>query len=390
MKNISLAVATLLAVSSSSLFAEEDKNDWKISGNSRTAVTSQTVESDDPTTDFATGGWVTLQSPVINNFQVTASLFTSQTLLGANEDGWLNNGEGKSYTYFGEAYVAGQLFSKDSIIGKTDIILGRKIIETPFANSDDMGMSPDSFEVALVQASPIENLTILGGRVTKIAGYDGDSVSKFDDITYGDGISVVAGIYSDEDAGFSAQAWQYKLDDADGTGLNMSLYYADATYSMNMDEDFSLTLGAEYAMFLESNQAERDGSLIGGKVEASIADLSLGFAMDTASGDIAPQGGLSCAPYYTTSNIYLAISSPEAIDITAISGKADYQVTEELSVSALYLTMSSDEMDDDWNEIDLGASYSVSDDLAIDLYMATWNEGDTDFTRYGAFANYSF
>jgi hypothetical protein len=403
MRNISLAVATLLVAGSSSLFAE-DKNDWKFSGNLRTGYTSETVDApkvDSVTnTGAATGGWLTLQTPEVNKFSVTASLFTSQILLGQKSDWWLHSGgagetNGKSYTYFGEAYISGELFSEDSIIGKTDITIGRKVIETPFANSDDMGMSPDSFELAMLQANPVENLTVIAARATKIGGYDAPlagakSKDEFVELTQGDGVSIVAGIYSDEENGIAAQAWNYYLDDLDGEGLNMSLTYADLVYTMNLSEDTSVSVGAEYGLYQELNFAERDGSLVGGKIEASISDLSLGVAMDSASGDIAPQGGFSFAPYYTIANIYLTIAAPGVTDITAFSGKADYQVTEELSLSALYMTMSSDNLDDDWSELDLSASYSVSDDLAIDLYMATWNEGETDFTRYTVFANYSF
>ncbi|EJF07709.1 outer membrane porin, OprD family [Thiovulum sp. ES] len=393
MKKISLVVATLL-VSSSTLFAEDNKNNWTLSGNLRTALTSQAVESDDATTDIATGGWITLQTPVINNFRFTTTYYTSQIMFGQNTDGWLHNNEGKSYSFVGEAYISGELFSEDSIIGKTEIILGKKVIETPFADPDDMGMTPDIYEVALIEINPIDNFKFVGGRVTAQAGYDAEIKNKFSDLTEGDGVSVLAGIYSNEETGISAQAWHYYLNDVDSSGMDQSLSYADASYSFGINENLSFDIAGQYAFFKNLNVDEKDGSVIGGLLEASVYDLSLGFAFNSATGDIEAQAGFGGGPYYASANnMFIPCGGTES---NAYLFSAGYQVLEEVSVSGVYLTMNGDNLEEDINEIDLMVSYSMNDDFAIDLYWNGWNqaneesEEDEDYTRYGVFANYSF
>jgi hypothetical protein len=392
MKKISLAVATLLVAGSSSLFAE-DKNDWNLSGNLRTAITSQTIESNDATTDIATGGWITLKTPVINNFRFTTTYYTSQIMFGQNTDGWLHNNEGKSYSFVGEAYISGELFSEDSIIGKTEIVIGKKVIETPFADPDDMGMTPDIYEVALIEINPIDNFKIVGGRVTAQAGYDADIKNKFSDLTEGDGASALAGIYSNEEIGISAQAWHYYLDDVNSSGMDQSLSYADVSYSFGINENVSFDIAGQYAFFKNLNVDEKDGFVIGGLLEASIYDLSLGFAFDSATGDIEAQAGFGGGPYYASANnMFIPLGGTEA---NAYLFSAGYQVLEEVSVSSAYLKMNGDSLEEDVNEIDLMISYSMNDDFAIDLYWNGWNQTnesgeDEDCTRYGVFANYSF
>ncbi|HIC10019.1 MAG TPA: porin, partial [Campylobacterales bacterium] len=175
MKRLSLVTAILLV--SQPAFGGDSDNGWSVSGNIRTAFISDDGDSyDDEVHDLATGGSITVLTPKIeNNFQIGATLYTAQPLFGQKTDQWLTEHDGSSYSYLGEAYITGTLF------GKTAVILGRKVIDTPFADSDDIGMAPNSFEVYLVQNSDIPNFTFTAGRVTKWAGHDAPVRGEFSD-----------------------------------------------------------------------------------------------------------------------------------------------------------------------------------------------------------------
>jgi len=82
--------------------------------------------------------------------------------------------ENDSYSILGEAYVE---FKKDKTIFK----LGRQELETPYANTDDIGMIPNTFEAYIVRNNSIKDTTLIFGQVQKWAGVD-SSLEKFSKI----------------------------------------------------------------------------------------------------------------------------------------------------------------------------------------------------------------
>jgi hypothetical protein len=100
---------------------------------------------------------------------------------------------------------------------------------------------------------------------------------------------------------------------------------------------------------------------------------------------------------YEHSSVTLFIASV-LNDSSAMKIGGGYQVLDNLSVSAGFLTLSPDE-GDDLNELDLGASLNVSDNLNVSLYFESWNQYSNssntnsetvDWMEYSIFANYSF
>jgi len=393
MKKFSLVVATLLI--SQSVMADDTK-DWKLSGNLRAGFISDDGDSyEDEVHDLAVGGWITLTTPSVKGFTATGTVYTSQPLFGQNTDGWLteNIGDGAttgdSYLYLGEAYVTGTLF------GKTAVVLGKKVIDTPFADSDDIGMTPNTFEVALVQNNDIENLTLLAGRVTKWSGMDAPKRGGFSDLTGGDGASVVAGIYNNDEIGVSGQTWYYFLDNLVGK-VDVGIAYLDGTYSTKVNEQTTLSLSGQFAQFKQINGPENDGSVVGGQVEVGYDALTFGVAFNQADGDVAPTNGFGGGPFYTSSDI-LTIADAKN-DSTAAKVYGSYDITDQISVSAGYLTMTPDK-GDDMTELDLGASYAYNDNLSFDLYFEQTdfddNLTDTEYknktdTEYSIYMNYKF
>jgi hypothetical protein len=58
--------------------------------------------------------------------------------------------------------------------------IGRQLIDTPLANTDDIRMHPNTFEAAIATYSGIDKTTLIGGCIKRWAGYDsGDDISEF-------------------------------------------------------------------------------------------------------------------------------------------------------------------------------------------------------------------
>lgn len=388
MNKLSLIVASIL-VSQTFAIAEDIKNDWSLKGNIRAAYISDDSDAKgsagDEIHDLAVGGSITILTPKIdNNFQAGATLNTVQPLFGQKTNGFLTDTDYNSYSYISEAYITGK------ILPKTSVILGKKIINTPFANPDDVGMAKNSFEVYLVQNNDIENITFTAGRVLKWAGHDAPSRGEFTDLTSGDGVSVMAVNYGDSDLGVVAQAWYYHLDNSGIVDLGIA--YTDATYTMNIDEKTSLSVSGQFALFQETNSGTsadpKDGSVIGGTAAVNYDALNVGIAFNSASGDVAPTNGFGGGPFYTSADLLTIADSGQ--DSTAIRFSGGYNINSQISVSGGYGIFTPDE-GDDLTEIDFGASYSHSNNLAFNLYVEQWtNMSEVETFEYSLFMNYSF
>ena len=381
MKRLSLATALLL-VSQPAFGGDANSNGWSVSGNIRTAFISDDGDSyDDEVHDLATGGSITVLTPKIeNNFQIGATLYTAQPLFGQKTDKWLTEHDGSSYSYLGEAYITGVLF------GKTAVILGRKVIDTPFADSDDIGMAPNSFEVYLVQNSDIPNFTFTAGRVTKWAGHDAPVRGEFSDLTGGDGASVFAVNYANSDLGLEGQAWYYHLDNLEDK-VDVGIFYVDGTYSLDIDDKTSISLSGQFTRYQQINGPEDDGSVGGVQGEFSYNGLTVALAYNQADGDVAPNNGFGGGPFYTSSDLWSIEKAGN--DSTAFKGSISYDINEKISVSGSYLTMTPDE-GDDLTEADFGLSYAYNDNLAIDFYAEQTDDGTNTDQEYSIFVNYGF
>jgi hypothetical protein len=386
------AILGLTLLTQNNLFASDD---WILEGNVRAAYISDDSDADgadgDEIHDLAVGGWVTLKTPAVKGFRAVGTVYTSQPLFGQNTDQWLTETDGSSYSYIGEAYVTGPIF------GNTAVVLGKKVIDTPFADSDDIGMAPNSFEVYLVQNNDIENVTLLAGRVLKWAGHDAPTRGEFTDMTSGNGVSVAAAIYGNEDLGLSGQAWFYHLDNKNNVsdGANnpdLNIYYVDGSYTYQGTVE--VTLSAQYARFetdrriANNKEDDIDGTVGGVQIEMGYGNGSIGAAFNQADGDFAPINGFGGGPFYVNSDI---LGLPDAgQDGSAYKFFAGYDINDQFSVSAGYLTLDPDK-GDTFSELDLGASYAYSSDLTFDFYFESWTDADdVDWIEYSVFMNYSF
>ena len=196
----------------------------------------------------AVGGQIKIETASLNGFKFGSAIYTSHAILalsGKQEDGEFANfltSSKKRYTEIAEAYF-------DYTLDDFDIRIGRQLIDTPLADSDDIAMTPNTFE-AVMATYVVKNLgiTILGANIQRMQGTD----TNYENVTAGSWMDVgnkstnmLATIYKNDNV--KASFWYYDI------GKLTKAIYTDVTASFKLLNDIQMVIGAQY---LKENEEE--------------------------------------------------------------------------------------------------------------------------------------
>ncbi len=239
-----LSLATVLAISSSTIFADDAKNFGEffskgdVSGNIRAMYIFQDFDQSgvaDPE-GLAVGGKLGFKSANYNGVSAGATFYTTNKAGDFNKIAGTALIDGTdSYSMLGEAYIQYE-------ISKTLFKGGLMELNTPLAGTDDVRIVPNTFEAYLMQSGDlIPDVTVVAGHVLKMAGWDSLSgdITKFRSMSAAAGVkgvngiedrgvTVFGGIYSGIE-GLSVQAWDYYGHDT------VNAIYADASYAKSVN-----------------------------------------------------------------------------------------------------------------------------------------------------------
>jgi len=173
---------------------------------------------------------------------------------------------GGSYTYVGEANVR---FENSWVQAKA----GRIRMETPFADSDDIRMSPNSFEGAWAHADLSGDWQLELYYLSRWAGTDsGDDPQRFK--------SLVDGGY-----GLSGGSLSYRLDDKNEISLwyynvdkESDIIYAEAVGELTFSERFHMEWGLQGAHIMERADSGIEGDVLGAMVIADLQPVYCGLS----------------------------------------------------------------------------------------------------------------
>ena len=202
---------------------------------------------------YALAGHIHFDTKRWYGFQVGLSAYgvlnlaTNQNPLNVNPDFF--DAHGDSFAQLTEAYLDGKW-------GETEVKLGRQILDTPHADSDDIRMIPNYFEAYTITDKSIKDLTLSAGYITKMVGWEnGVDAQKFVNIgeTLGtddiDGI-VYASVSYEGIKDISLSLWYYNYQDI------ANVLYAELGYEKTFNAYSSLTLGLQYDGSQESGAAK--------------------------------------------------------------------------------------------------------------------------------------
>jgi len=312
------------------------------------------------TNAYALGGHFHLNTKSWNGFMVGAEVFTVLNL-GVNQDpihvhGDLFNENGKSFILISQAYL-------DWKWCNTEIKLGRQILDTPHADSDDIRMMPNYFEAYTITNTDIDNLTLSAGL---------------------EGIKDL-----------SLSLWYYHYSDI------ADVVYAEAGYSYALAKT-TFTFGLQYDSSHETGAAllgKQDAQTYGISLETNFTDIGITILAaynqdngDTGAMDLSLGGG----SFFTSMEDQTLDALGTAGTAWMIGAGYDFGKLgiDDLTFGVAYGNFEADDTSVyESSEIDAVLEYSFNDKITATAAFASVDfnvEDMEDYDQFRMLANYNF
>ena len=235
--------------------------------------------------DIASGGMLYYRTAPLNGISAGFAFYTGQEM-GVNDSdddvyGLLAedaDGNHESFSVLGEAFIRADFWD-------TTLKLGRQELETPFVNTDDNRLTPQSTEAYTLVNQSIPDFKIIASYVAKMRGKSETkfvSMSEYAGIASEDEPVIFGGLVYEGAENLSLAVWDFYAKEF----FNEIYLRADGSWPLN--EKWSLFGSAQYL-----NQQDV-GDKIGGSldtytygVEAGIEGY--GFAFSLAYADVGDQ-----------------------------------------------------------------------------------------------------
>ncbi|MDO9306138.1 MAG: OprD family outer membrane porin [Sulfuricurvum sp.] len=380
-KVIVISLAAIVALNAASI--DEAFVDGKVSGQIRAAYVSQNNKVDTDTYGTSIGGILKYETAAWNDITLGVGAYVSQKLnfaTGDFDEGKANSdlfGEDtKSYAYIGEGYID---YSANDIA----VRVGRQLIDTPFADTDNIRMHPNTFEAAIVTYTGIEETTLVGGYISGWAGYDSENdISKFKKVAHDSSGVAVIGIINESIENLELKGWYYSFDKL------TNILYTDASYTIPFDETNGLELLGQWMKFTEKNNSGVDGNAYGIGANITIGMLTLGTAYNEASNDAGKFviSGLGNGPYLVDTE-EMNLDYFEDIKAYLFSAELDMEEVgvDGLTLTAIYAGFKSEPVDMKEKEINLIAMYDINKALSVEVNYARLEDKNNNTSEDGLY-----
>ncbi len=333
-------------------------------------------DNDKSANDFAIGANVHAEGRLYDGIGAVATFYTTQALFNQNGSEGVSffNSRARSYSILSEAYIKGAF-------GNTTATFGRQILDTPFLDSDDIGMVPNSFEAYTLFNRDIQDTTLVYAYVRSMSGVDAQRTERFNKINGGSGLHIVGATYEGV-KDLSLAAWFYKMASRD-------MYsYVEATCTGKYTA-FDYALGAQVAW--QQFKEREDAKTLGAYVSLLHHDsaLTARLAYNRSYGGVA-DNGFGGGPFFTSSeNMTLADHSVHGdVFFYGLAWDASDALTLSLSQARLH-----DASRHNGYEVDVVAHVNYHDSLSFDAIYSkidNTNVSGDKFDNVRVFANYSF
>lgn len=402
---IILGVAIAAGVQAESDFHQAWKN-GETSGQIRLGYISSDpdVAGNNTTDATAIGGQLKYETADWQHLQLGLGAYFSKKLHNLSGDPAQNelntdffDKDSKSFAYIGEAYI-------NLALNGVNIRAGRQQLDTPFADTDDIRMLPNTFEAVLATYSGIKDTTLVGAYVQQWAGFDSATGTEGQDEfkamadnnadgTAGDG-TAFAGVTYEGFENLVLQGWVYDIDN------RAQIFYADAAYGIEINKEHSYELGIQFASFDEETASNVDGSAYGLSGAVNMANMTFSAAYNATSNDAGKSAtnGFGGGPYFT---------SMDEMTIDGLTDAEAWLVGAEFDLGGLIIPglgvgiafghfEDENKVTTNTDEMNLVASYAFDDHFDAELIYADVDNDadptdvDTNFSRYLLRLNYNF
>ena len=330
--------------------------------------------------DMALGGKLNIELRHKGYFVFGASFYTTNALMDTNNIGVPFYGsDNNSYTILGEAYIKAK-------IEKTTLKVGRQEFDSPYANMDDIGMIPNTFEGATLMYKDIEKRNkVVFAYFNKWSGVDSDEPQSFSDMNGDDGVWILGGAYG----GFKntqLKAWFYSIPN------QAKLAYFEANYNLKLNE-INLAFAGQYS--IQDYENGDQSTIYGASMEASYEPwgLTTTLAYNKVDG-VGADNFFGGGPFLTSSEHITIPDGGDNAKAFLIGGSFDFAVVgmDDLTLSLNHLTIER-ELLDDITELDIALEYNYNDNLSLQVIYSDIEDksfADESFKDLRVFVNYSF
>jgi len=379
-KVVSLTLLTILSLDAESLV--EVFENLEVDGYLRATYQAHDIKSDRVHEDDAIGGKLHLETGVFYGLSGGVSFYSSNALVNNENRGLvpLRGESHKSYSILGEAYLKTEF-------SETLLKVGRQEIETPFAQADDIGMVPNTFEAAMFESRLLKDTTLVLGQVQKMAGVDADSVDSFKRLNGSDNMQLL-GLSYEGIPHVVLDAWYYNLKDAE---VN-KIAYVEASYEKEFKD---ITFGTALQYAKQGYSVGESANIYGVGVDATVKKFGLSVAAAyTEARDNAAFSGFGGGPFFSNSEYFILDNAGD--DAKAIWFGAEYNA-KSMGVEALTVALGEVTLEnkrgEEASELDFTASYEINKNAEVHLIASKLkgtNVGEDDAKHLRVFANYNF
>ena len=211
---------------------------------------------------FETGKWY--------GFDAGVAFFTSHAIYPASgdmDDGTFNDeltSEAGYYDLLAEAYL-------DYNYEHFKIRGGRQLIDTPYADSDDIRMTPNTFE-GVVATYDYNDFSFIAAWLNRWQGPDAGVYEFVDLLEDGNGIAILAATYEKDD--LEGSLWYYRAD------KTADVFYGTLSDSYKFTSGIVLRGALQIGDQSEIDNSGIDGTIYGAMAELDYSGLTLSFAYD--------------------------------------------------------------------------------------------------------------
>ncbi|MBN2823994.1 MAG: OprD family outer membrane porin [Campylobacterales bacterium] len=329
--------------------------------------------------DTAIGGKLNIEFQQKGYFTLGASFYTTNALVDKNNMGVPFYGsDSNSYTILGEVYL------KAKVAPKTLLKVGRQELDSPFANRDDIGMIPNTFEgVTLTYKDADKRNKIVLAYLNRWSGVDSDAPQNFSDMNGDDGVYILGGAYGGFE-NIQLKAWFYAIPNIAKLG------YFEANYDLNLG-DLVLAFAGQYSV--QDYESGETSNIYGASIEANYEPITLTLAYNEVDG-VAADNFYGGGPFLTSSEHITIADGGDDAAAWLMGASLDMSVVgvENLTLGINHLNLQRKGLKD-VNELDIALEYNYNDSLNIQLIYSDIEDksfGDNSFENVRVFVNYSF
>lgn len=394
-----LLISPLLVAADENIEAEKEASninemfeEGKISGEIRSMYAGYDLKKAGEKDIYATaiGGHLKYELAELNGFSAAAAFSLSHDIgfatgdEGVKQNPELSSSDGE-YSVLREAYL-------NYKSGDFNFRVGRQLIDTPLADSDDIRMIANTFE-AYIASYQLSNFSFMVGKLQKWQGYDADLDSGW--VRAGEDGTWFGGVNYADDM-IEANAWYYNI-----TKLTNAAYF-DLTLGYEINSDISISAGVQYLNESEISSSATKANIYGALAELSAYGFTFGAAYNKSNRKAGKESfsGFGGGALFTSMDTMILNEITYDRDAEAVVGNISYEI-DKLTFSYSYGDFDGDA--DGFGdrahivEQNIGAEYSViKDKLLVRAIYAVQNDKesvaktDNDWSRFQLMVAYSF